>query len=147
MSLETDIDRLARVPLFSGMDHEALRLMAFAAEKRILRAGDILFRQGDDADGGVLVISGLIAMDGPGEASPNPRMIGPGALIGEHALLVAARRPRTATAREASCVLAISRNLFTRVLLEYPANARAVRRFWAQRLCDKLSNLKNVDRP
>ena len=51
MSLERDISTLARVPLFSGMDHEALRLMAFAAETRVMRGRRGPLSQGRDGRG------------------------------------------------------------------------------------------------
>ena len=37
MALEDDIAMLSRAPLFSLMDHDALRLVAFAGEHRALR--------------------------------------------------------------------------------------------------------------
>ncbi len=147
MSLDNDIKFLARVPLFSAMDHEALRLMAFAAEKRNLQAGVVLFRRGDLGDGGFMIISGVVALEAPDRGNGGARSAGPGTLIGEHALLAEVRRPQTATVREPSSVLMISRALFTRVLHEYPNNARGVRRFWAQHLYDRLSSLKNGVRP
>ena len=68
----------------------------------------------------------------------------PGTLIGEHALLAPVRRAQTATVLELSSVLAISRVLFTRVLHEYPTNARAVRRVWARRLARQAVEGQNV---
>ena len=58
MALDEDMALLARQPLLSLMDRDALRLLAFAAESRILRAGDVLFRAGEPSDGAVLVVSG-----------------------------------------------------------------------------------------
>ena len=47
MALDDDMTLLARQPLLSLMERDALRLLAFAAESRILRAGDVLFRAGE----------------------------------------------------------------------------------------------------
>lgn len=143
MSLERDINSLARVPFFSAMDHEALRLMAFAAENRDLPAGEVLFRKGDSGDGGFLVMSGAVDLDSSDHAGGlGARPATTGTLIGVHGLLAVVRRRQTATVREPSLVLAISRALFTRVLREYPTNAKTVRRLWARHLHEKLSNLK-----
>ena len=148
MSLERDINSLAGVPVFAAMDHEALRLMAFAAEKRDLRTGDVLFRKGDMGEGGFLVLSGAITLDSSDpEGGVGARSVAAGTLIGAHALLASVRRSQTATVREPSSVLTISRALFTRVLREYPSNAKLVRRFWARHLHDRLFNLKRSDRP
>ena len=142
MSLERDISTLAKVPLFSGMDHEALRLLAFAAETRIMRAGEFLFRKGEIGEGAFVVMSGAVSLMTAENEDLGASSAGPGTLIGEHALLAAVRRPQTATVLELSSVLAISRVLFTRVLHEYPTNALGVRRIWAHRLHDKLVMLK-----
>jgi CRP-like cAMP-binding protein len=142
MSLERDISTLARVPLFSGMDHEALRLMAFAAETRAMRAGEFLFRRGEMGEGAFLVMSGSVSLVMVEQEDRGAQSVGPGTLIGEHALLAPVRRAQTATVLELSSILAISRVLFTRVLHEYPNNARAVRRVWARRLHDKLLKVK-----
>src|SRR5215203_6085319 len=63
MALEDDIATLARAPLFSLMDYDALRLVAFAGEHRGLRSGDMLFRKGDTSDGGFVVTKGAVALE------------------------------------------------------------------------------------
>ena len=42
MALENDIATLSAAPLFELLERDALRLVAFAAENRLLRAGDVL---------------------------------------------------------------------------------------------------------
>src|SRR5215218_6644121 len=63
MALEDDIATLSRAPLFSLMDYDALRLVAFAGEHRALRSGDMLFRKGDTSDGGFVVTKGAVALE------------------------------------------------------------------------------------
>ena len=60
-------------------------------------------------------------------------MAGAGALIGELALVVAMRRPATATAMEYSTVVRLARSLFQRVLESDPAAARRLRDEFANR--------------
>ena len=55
MSLEDDMALLARVAMLADMERDALRLLAFAAETRQLRAGDVLFRKDEMSDGGYVV--------------------------------------------------------------------------------------------
>jgi CRP-like cAMP-binding protein len=130
MALMDDVRDLTRNPTLRDLEPEALRLIAFSAETRILRAGDILFRQGDISDGGYVVISGSIALesDGPVTIARAPM------LLGDTALITETRRPATALAREPSSVLKISRSLFHRVLNEYPDSAVRLRRSLANRL-------------
>lgn len=63
MGLEDDVGKLARTATFAALEPDALRLVAFSAETRILRAGDILFRRGEPSNGGFVVLSGSIALD------------------------------------------------------------------------------------
>jgi len=88
MALDEDMALLARQPLLSLMDRDALRLLAFAAESRILRAGDVLFRAGEPSDGAVLVVSGAVALTVQDDGKPATEIVGPGAMIGELALFI-----------------------------------------------------------
>ncbi|MET3889870.1 CRP-like cAMP-binding protein [Bosea sp. OAE506] len=134
MALDDDIALLARQPLLSLMERDALRLVAFAAESRILRAGDVLFRVGEPSDGAVLVISGAVALDSREDGQPAQEIVGPGALIGETALFAAVARPVTAIAREPTQVMRLSRSVMRRVLAESPASAEAIAAAVAERL-------------
>ena len=58
---------------------------------------------------------------------------GPGALIGELALVVAMPRPSTAIALEYSSVIRLARSVFQRVLESDPAAARRLRDEFASR--------------
>ena len=78
MALEDDIAILSQAPLFNLLDRDALRLVAFAAENRTLRAGDMLFRKGDRSDGGYVVSRGAIALDASDDGSPATFIAGPG---------------------------------------------------------------------
>jgi CRP-like cAMP-binding protein len=123
MALEDDIAALSRAPLFGQLETDAMRLIAFAAESRALKAGEVLFRKGERADGGYVVVRGAIALDAREDGSPATFIAEPGALIGQAALFVRGLRPATATAREPSGVMRISPTLVRRVLEEYPSAA------------------------
>ena len=58
---------------------------------------------------------------------------GPGALIGELALIVPMARPASAIALEQSSVIRVARSLFQRVLESDPAAARTLRDAFASR--------------
>ncbi|QBR71352.1 cyclic nucleotide-binding protein [Beijerinckiaceae bacterium] len=133
MRLEDDIRTLARNPTFAAIEPEALRLIAFSGETRILRAGDILFRRDELSNDGFVVLAGSIAMDTSGFGA-TARIVRPPGLIGELALVTQTRRPATAIAREPSTVLRISRPLFHRVLNEFPASAEQLRQSLSERL-------------
>jgi CRP-like cAMP-binding protein len=134
VALEDDIRRLSRISIFAAMETDALRLIAFGAETRILRAGDILFRRGDKSDAGFILLRGSISLQEHDDGSMPAQIVEPDSLIGEVALLVETERPATAIARGASTVLKISRALFHRVLREYPQSAVRVKAVMADEL-------------
>lgn len=131
MALQDDVRSLASNPTLRDLEPDALRLIAFSAEKRELRAGDILFRMGEISDGGYVVLSGSLTL----EAGNGPATVAyPPALIGDSALIAETARPCTAVALEPSSIMAISRGLFQRVLTENPESAVRLRRLLATRL-------------
>ena len=124
MALDDDIATLSRAPLFSLMERDALRLMAFAAEHKNLRANAVLFRKGDRSDGGFVVSRGSVALDA--DDGRHAVMAGAGALIGQTALFIRHERPANAVAREPTALIRISPTLMRRVLEEFPATAAAI---------------------
>ena len=144
MSLDTTVELLARVPPMHRLEREALRLIAFSADQRRLRAGDVLFRKGEASHGAALVLSGAIALDPVGDGSPATTIVLPGSLIGEMALIAKTEHQAQALARENSEVLVISRLLFRRVLTEYPDSAAVIRRDYAERLASMSQHLARV---
>jgi CRP-like cAMP-binding protein len=144
MSLEDDIAILSRAPLFSLLSRDAMRLLAFAAEKRTLQAGGILFRKRDRSDGGYVVSRGMLALDARDDGSPATVIAGPGALIGQTALFTKIERPATATAREPSTVLRISPSLMRRVFDEFPDAAATLHRALSSELASLTQGLEQV---
>jgi CRP-like cAMP-binding protein len=138
MSIEDDVALLERVPTLQLLGATALRMLAIGSEQRDFARGDLLFNAGDDADAGFIVRRGAFRVeDGVGAQI----VAGPGVLIGELALVVAMRRPSTATALEHSSVIRIARSLFQRVLESDPAAARRLRDEFAIRTSQLASDI------
>jgi CRP-like cAMP-binding protein len=144
MALDDDIAILARAPIFSLLDRDGLRLVAFAAETRTLRAGDVLFRKGDRSDGGYVVRSGAVALDADDDGSPAAIIAKEGALVGRTALFTRIERGATATAREPSSVIRISPSLMRRVLEEFPQAAASIQDAMTKDLQDLTTRLEAV---
>ncbi|WP_062016201.1 cyclic nucleotide-binding domain-containing protein [Aureimonas sp. AU4] len=126
MSLEDDMDVLREVPLFGQLDRDQLRLLAFGAEHRFLKAGEILFRAEARADAGFVVVSGEVELHEGDGAQRVVARAGRGSLLGEMALMTETRRPTTAVTVTDCDLIRIPRPLFRRMLLEYPAIAVAL---------------------
>jgi CRP-like cAMP-binding protein len=124
MSIDDDVALLERVPTLRLLGRESLRMLAIGSEQREVARGAVLFQQGEDADSGFVVQRGGFRID---DGAGAEMTAGPGALLGELALVVAMRRPSSATALEQSIVIRISRSLFQRVLESDPAAARRLR--------------------
>jgi CRP-like cAMP-binding protein len=138
MSIEDDVVLLERVPTLRLLGTAALRMLAIGSEQRDVARGDLLFNAGDDADAGFVVQRGAFRIEDGGGAEV---VAGPGALIGELALIVAMRRPSTATALEHSSVIRVARSLFQRVLESDPAAARRLRDEFATRTSQIASDI------
>ena len=138
MSIEDDVALLERVPTLRLLGTTALRMLAIGSEQRDVARGDLLFSAGDDADAGFIVQRGAFRLEDGGGSEI---VAGPGALIGELALVVAMQRPSTATALEHSSVIRIARSLFQRVLESDPAAARRLRDEFAGRTSQIASDL------
>jgi CRP-like cAMP-binding protein len=123
MSIEDDVALLQRVPTLRLLGDTALRMLAIGSEQRDFDRGDQLFNAGDEADAGYIVRRGAFRVEDGGAEI----VAGPGALIGELAMIVAMRRPSSAVALERSSVIRVARSLFQRVLESDPAAARRLR--------------------
>lgn len=141
MALNDFMQQLAHIEMFRLLGPEALRLIAFSAESRILQAGDVLFREGEAADAGIVVLSGGFTLTRSGVPDEIAQRVRPGALIGEMALLSQSFRPATAVASEISGILRVPRTLFLRVLQEYPDCAVRLHADIAQRTAQTTASL------
>jgi CRP-like cAMP-binding protein len=145
MSLDRDIALLSRIPLFSELSTEQLRLLAFSAVRLELSPGQILFREGAAALSGYIIAYGGIELSiGEGGGKRIVATCETGSLVGEIALFVEIRRPATGTAIVSSEVLEIDRKLVTRMLNEYPHVAIRLRATLAERLAATVSELTRV---
>ena len=147
MRLDELIVMLRDLPIFESVDPEALRLLAFSAIRKQLRPGDILFRRGDPADGGFLILSGDIVLDRSDDGAPSPHVFGPGSLIGQLALVAPIQRPATAVVRDGATVMYLSRDLMTKVLEAHPGSAVAIRAYIAKQgrqLAERLTRISGL---
>ena len=130
MSIEDDVLLLERVPTLRLLGGASLRMLAIGSEQKDIPRGDYLFKRGDEADAGFVVQRGALRVD---DGSGAEVTAGPGALIGELALVVAMRRPSNALALEYSSLVRISRSLFQRILESDTAAAVRLRDEFAVR--------------
>jgi CRP-like cAMP-binding protein len=126
VSIEDDIAFIERVPTLRMLGRTALRILAIGAESRYVHQGEVLFNAGDPTDCGYVIQEGSFRLESDSR-SVGEVIAGPGTLLGELALLAQTKRPATATAREPSTVIRISRSLFLKMLEGYPEAAQILR--------------------
>ncbi len=145
MSLDQDVVLLQGVPTFDVLTPDALRILAISAEQRRLAPDEVLFRMGDAADCGYVVMAGRVEVfsERAGKRRNACEAL-PGALIGEMALILDRPRPATAVALEAATVMRIPRTTFLRVLESFPEAAVALRDKVAARVGTVLKSLDTV---
>lgn len=144
MALEDDIAFFEQVPTFAALGREALQVLAIGAETRHLQSGAVLFYAGELADAAYLVQEGAVLLEPGTFTERGERVVGPGVLIGELALLTDTVSSATAIAKEPTTVVRIPRTLFRKMLEGYPAAAKRLRDLMATRLESWTQDLDKV---
>jgi CRP-like cAMP-binding protein len=142
MTIENDIAVLERVAILRRLGTGALRILAIGAESQSVGPGYVLFAAGEIADGAYIVQQGSFTLKP--EWAGEEVVAGPGTLLGESALLAETKRPATATAREDSTVMRISRAMFLKMLEGYPEAAHRMREVIAARADQWGREIENV---
>jgi len=136
MSLEPAVALLQRLDLFAGLDPVRLEVVAFTCERREYAAGAVLFAAGEEANCAYLLLEGegvmLVRDDAEG---PKALRLDAGDLVGETALFEPGLRRTTVRAVTVLYTLRIGRDMFQRLLGEFPEMAASV----AGRLSDRLA--------
>ena len=143
MTIEDDIAFLEQVPTLRRLGAGVLRILAIGAESYAVQAGQVLFAAGDAADCAYVVQQGSFALQ-PQRQGYGEVVAEPGALLGESALLAETIRPVTATAREDSTVIRMSRTMFVKVLESYPDAAQRLHELIAARADQWARELEKV---
>lgn len=147
MSLESDVALIKQVGFFSSFHEDALRLVAFGAQKQSFRAGTELFHDGQTADGGYVIVSGKIRIEvSDSETRIRTKTVSTGSIVGEMALLTRNKRTGTAKVVEDSEIIKIRRDVIYRVLDEYPELAEKLHRRIANSIVTIGNQLEVVQR-
>ncbi|MEQ8345757.1 MAG: cyclic nucleotide-binding domain-containing protein [Sneathiellaceae bacterium] len=145
MSLHEEVELLRNIPMFAKIEPSKLKLLAFTSERLTFRDGEILFRQGDPGDAAYIIVSGRAAVivDTPGgqlqvaELKKND-------FVGEIAILCDVPRTATIAANSELTTLKISKDLFFRLVTEFPQMAVEIMRVLAQRLEKTTTDLREA---
>ncbi|HEX6959067.1 MAG TPA: cyclic nucleotide-binding domain-containing protein [Ferrovibrio sp.] len=135
MSLNEEVDLLRRIPLFAKIEPSKLKLLAFTSRRLTYKPGDVLCRQGDPGDAAFVIINGEadVSVDTPGGPFKVAHLK-QNDFVGEIAILCDVPRTATVTAATEVTVLRIEKDLFFRLIADFPQIAVEIMRVLAQRL-------------
>ena len=131
---------LTTVPLLEGIAEEELEELARVMRPRDLPAGRVLWREGEKAEGMLVIAEGLVSVTLrlPGERTVELSTLGPGDLLGEIPLLDGGRHAATARVVEPARVLSLTRADFAALVSRGHPTAFALKRSIARHTCSRL---------
>lgn len=113
MTLNDELAVLRRIPLFSAIKPETLRLLAFASTRMIFQSGQNLFSEGDSSASAYILLSGAATIHRQidGQALTID-VVAPHDIVGQTALFCNKPRQVTVTANGTVEALMISKERF-----------------------------------
>lgn len=145
MSLNEEVDLLKKIPLFAKIEPSKLKLLAFTSERLTFQPGELLCRQGDPGDTAYIILEGEadVLVDAPG-GQISVAKLGKNDLVGEMAILIDIPRTATVKAVDTVATLAISKDLFFRMVTEFPQMGVEIMRELAHRLENTTAQLREA---
>ncbi len=140
--LNDEVNMLKQVPLLSGIAETKLRLLAFTSERLTYRAGDVLFRQGEDGDAAYVILKGkaVVLVETP-NGEIKVAEVAENSVVGEISIICNVARTATVRAETELEVLRITKDNFTQLLSDFPEMTLEILRVLAERLSQTTSEL------
>ncbi len=145
MSLNEEVELLRNIPLFAKLEPSKLKLLAFTSERITYEADQILFSQGDVGDAAYIIVEGAakVLVDTP-DGEIEVASLGRNDFVGEIAILCDVPRTATVQASERTVTLRISKDLFFRLVAEFPEMSVEIMRELASRLEQTTQQLREA---
>ena len=135
MSLLQEYELLRRVPFLADIEPGKLKLLAFMSERVGFDDGKNLCRQGDPGDAAYIIIEGAVDIILEGGGVPlTVATLGANEIVAEMAILCDVPRNATVRANGRVVALRISKDLFMRMVREFPTMAVSIMQELAHRL-------------
>lgn len=143
MNLNEEVELLKRVPIFAKIEPAKLKLLAFTSERVNFAAGQEVCHQGDPGDTMYVILGGTadVLIDTESGQIAVAEM-NKNSFFGEIAILCDVPRTATIKARESLATLKISKDMFYRLVAEFPQMAVEIMRELAHRLEDTNEKLR-----
>jgi CRP/FNR family transcriptional regulator, cyclic AMP receptor protein len=128
------------MPLFAGIGEGELREIEQLLQRVSLRPGELLFRQGEPADGLHVLAAGVVGVYGrlPAGREVELARLGAGEVVGELALVDGGMRAATVRALEPTSTIFLGRAEFLALVSRLDPTAFAIKRRVAALVCERL---------
>jgi len=147
MNLNEEVELLKLVPIFSKIEQAKLKLLAFTSERVNFAVGQEVCHQGDPGDTMYVILGGTadVLIDTAGGQIAVAEMK-KNSFFGEIAILCDVPRTATIKAKEPLSTLKITKDMFYRLVAEFPQMAVEIMRELAHRLEDTNEKLRAASR-
>lgn len=147
MNLNEEVELLKLVPIFSKIEQAKLKLLAFTSERVNFATGQEVCHQGDPGDTMYVILGGTadVLIDTAGGQIAVAEMK-KNSFFGEIAILCDVPRTATIKAKEPLSTLKITKDMFYRLVAEFPQMAVEIMRELAHRLEDTNEKLRTATR-
>ena len=143
MNLNEEVEILKGVPIFAKMEPAKLKLIAFTGERMNYAEGQELFHQGDPGDAMYVILAGIADVVIESPSGPiTVAQLKKNNFVGDMAILGDVPRTATIKAREPLTTLKINKDMFYRLVTEFPQMAIEMMRELAHRLEDTNQKLR-----
>lgn len=145
MSLREEVETLRQIPLFAKVDPSKIKLLAFTSERVTFQPGDLLCKQGEMGEAAYVIMNGQAEVMVNTPSGPlTVASMKKNDVVGEIAILI--NIPRTATIKAATelTTLKITKDLFLRMITEFPEISVEMMRVLAERLVRTTEELQKA---
>ena len=145
MSVRAEAEVFRQVPLFANCDPAHLQVIAFSSDKLEFANGEAILRQGKKGEAGFLILRGTAEVQASGrDGIESIATIEPGAFVGELGMIAAVPYSISVIATGKVSVARVTRELFMRVVREFPDFGARVHATLAAKLEGTVADLKSV---
>jgi CRP/FNR family transcriptional regulator, cyclic AMP receptor protein len=137
MAKDQKLELLSGVPLFSQLGKRELERVGQLTDVLDFPAGRVLMREGQSGAEAMIMVTGHADVERGGQRINE---VGPGAVVGEMALLTGQPRTATVTLRTDAAVLVLARREFQALMNEMPSVRAQVMESLAMRLISALDD-------
>ncbi|HEY5598323.1 MAG TPA: cyclic nucleotide-binding domain-containing protein [Kiloniellales bacterium] len=141
MSIEQEVEILRKIPLFANIDPARLKLMCFASERLTFKPGQSLFERGDPGDAAYIIVDGTADVIATIDKPTVVAKLAKNDIVGEIAILCDVPRTATVAATSELTALKITKDLFFRMVTDFPEMGVEVMRVLAHRLENTTADL------